>query len=82
MHSVPFFTTSPTPSPTRPLHVPYTSPTSPTNFPSVVRIGRVIASEPSPTYDIPVTSGSERRPHMGDLMLKPLLDVAHKDAPE
>ena len=31
MHSVPFFTTSPTPSPTRPLHVPYTSPTSPTN---------------------------------------------------
>ena len=36
MHSVPFFTTSPTPSPTRPLHVPYTSPTSPTNFPSVV----------------------------------------------
>ena len=30
------FTTSPTPSPTRPLHVPYTSPTSPTNFPSVV----------------------------------------------
>ena len=31
MHSTPFFTTSPTPSPTRPLHVPYTSPTSPTN---------------------------------------------------
>ena len=31
MHSVPFFTASPTPSPTRPLHVPYASPTSPTN---------------------------------------------------
>merc|ERR1712155_316688 len=27
------FTTSPTPSPTRPLGVPYTSPTSPTNVP-------------------------------------------------
>ena len=31
MHYVLFFTSSPTPSPTHPLHVPYTSPTSPTN---------------------------------------------------
>ena len=28
--NVPLFTTSPTPSPTQPLHVPYTSPTAPT----------------------------------------------------
>ena len=33
MHPAPVFTTSPTPSPTHPLSVPYTSPTSPTNVP-------------------------------------------------
>ena len=49
MHSVPFFTTSPTPSPTRPLHVPYTSPTSPTNFPSVVRFRLLGASSNEPS---------------------------------
>ena len=54
MHSVPFFTTSPTPSPTRPLHVPYTSPTSPTNFPSVVlfRLLGASSNEPSVMAEI------------------------------
>ena len=44
-------------------------------------VGRVIAFGLSPTCDIPATSGSQRRPRRADLMLKPLLDVAHRGVP-